>query len=336
MLIVTPNPCIDRTHRVDHFAPGTVNRPRAVELTAGGKGVNVARTLQDLGRPALLLGFRPDEGGGQLERLLAAEGIEADLVAVPGAVRQAIAVLEDSGRATVLNEPGPQLTDADADALLAVLAARVGGATVVVASGSLPPGLSADTYARLCRLARAGGAAVVVDAARAALAGALAAEPDLVTPNLAEAEGLVTGAVAEPADPEPGDAPPVGSGAAADAAAVRERAHLAARSLRAAGARRAVVTAGRSGAAYADDRGERWWPAPAVERVNPVGAGDALVGGVADGLLAGADWPAAVRHGVLVASASVEHPRAGRVDPDRVARLAEQAAREADGGGRVA
>jgi sugar/nucleoside kinase (ribokinase family) len=119
-------------------------------------------------------------------------------------------------------------------------------------------------------------------------------------------------------------------------AEVRERAHLAARSLRAAGARRAVVTAGRHGAAYADDRGDLWWPAPAIEPVNPIGAGDALVGGVADRLLAGAGWRAAVRHGVLVASASVEHPRAGRVDPGRVARLAAVLARNAGGGDQVA
>ncbi len=322
MLIVTPNLCIDRTHRVDHFAPGTVSRPRQVELTAGGKGVNVARTLQDLGRRAVLTGLRPREGGAQLERLLQAEDIDAALVDVPGAVRSAVIVVEDSGRATVLNEPGPQLTDADADALLRAVAAHADGVPLVVASGSLPPGLAPDTYARVCRTARAGGAAVIVDAARAALAGVLEAEPDLVSPNLAEAEGLGTGAVVEYED-------------AAHPAEIRERAHAAARSLRAAGARRAVVTAGAHGAAYADDRGDVWWPAPAVEAVSPVGAGDALVGGVADRLLSGAGWRAAVRYGVLVASASVEHPRAGRVDPGRVAQLA-AGVRDTDDGDRVA
>lgn len=311
MIVVTPNLCVDRTHWLDHFATGTVSRPRRVLVTAGGKGVNVARTLRDLGRLPTVLGYRPAADGAGLERLLAAEGMASSLVEVPGELRSAIIVIEDGGRVTVLNEPGPTLTAAHRDALLERVAQRLqrSGARLVVGSGSLPPGLPADTYARLCRTARAHGAAVVVDTSRDALAAVLAAEPDLVTPNLAEAEGLVTGAVVEAAADE------------GDPADARERAHLAARGLRAAGARRAVVTAGGHGAAYADAAGERWFDAPAVAVRNPIGAGDALVGGVADRLLAGADWVDAVRRGVLVASAAVEHPHAGRVDPGRVAQL---------------
>ena len=179
----------------------------------------------------------------------------------------------------------------------------------MVGSGSLPPGLPVDTYVQLCRIARELGARVIVDAARDALAAALAGEPDLVTPNLAEAEGMSSGVLVEDSDRSP-TGPRSG-----------ERACAAARALRAAGARRAVVTAGAHGVAYADDDGERWWDAPAVAVINPIGAGDAFVGGVADQLLAGADWPDAVRRGVLVASAAVEHPQAGRVDPGRVSAL---------------
>jgi 1-phosphofructokinase family hexose kinase len=321
MLVVTPNLCIDRTHRLGHFAPGTVNRPRSADVAAGGKGVNVARALRDLGRSATVIGFRPEDGGAQLERLMRAEGLEPSLVGVPGALRSAIIIVEDSGRATVLNEPGPLLTAGHRDALLQRVAEQVVAtrAPIVIGSGSLPPGLPADTYARLCRTARERGAVVIIDGARDALATALAAEPDLVTPNLAEAESMSTGVVVEDSDH------------AEDRGEIRERAQLAARSLRAGGARRAAVTAGAHGVAYADADGEFWCDAPAVEMVNPIGAGDAFVGGVADHLcadhlrtgqlLAGADWPAAVRRAVLVASAAVEHPQAGRVEAGRVQQL---------------
>jgi 1-phosphofructokinase family hexose kinase len=315
MLVVTPNLCIDRTHRLDRFEAGTVNRPRSVDVAAGGKGVNVVRALRDLGHPATVVGFRMAAGGAELEGLLRAEGAEPALVDAPGALRSAIVIVEDSGRATVLNEPGPVLDASHCDALLDLVASRLSaegstGTRVVIGSGSLPPGLPADTYARLCATARERGALVIIDAARDALAGALAAEPDLVTPNLAEAESMATGLVVE--FPERAD----------DRVEIRGRARAAARALRAAGARRAVVTAGAHGAADADADGGRWVDAPAVAVRNPVGAGDAFVGGVADRLAAGADWSDAVRRGVLVASAAVEHPQAGRLDPARVAQLA--------------
>jgi 1-phosphofructokinase family hexose kinase len=319
MIVVTPNLCIDRTHWLDHFTPGTVNRPRRAEVTAGGKGVNVARALRDLGRAPTVLGYRPAAGGDQVERLLHGEGLASALVDAPGELRSAIIVVEDSGRATVLNEPGPTLDAAHRDALLDRVAEQLvrTGARVVVGSGSLPPGLPADTYAQLCRTAREHGAQVVVDAARDALAGVLGAEPDLVTPNLAEAEGMTGGVLVEASEH------------VEDRAEIRERAQLAARSLRAAGARRAAVTAGAHGAAYADDEGELWWDAPAVAVVNPIGAGDVFVGGVVDHLYSGAGWRDAVRRGVLVASAAVEHRHAGRVDPGRVSQLvAASAARE--------
>lgn len=94
MLIVAPNPCIDRMHRVDHLAPGSVTRARRVEVTAGGTGVNVVRTLRDLGRRSVPVGLRSREGGAQLERLLHADGIDAVLVDVPGAVRSTVVVVE--------------------------------------------------------------------------------------------------------------------------------------------------------------------------------------------------------------------------------------------------
>ena len=160
MIVVTPNLCIDRTHWLAHFEAGTVNRPRRAEVSAGGKGVNVARALRDLGRVPTVMGYRPAEGGAQIERLLHAEGLRSALVDAPGELRSAIIVVEDSGRATVLNEPGPVLDAGHRDALLARVAERLSGtgAGLVMGSGSLPPGLPVDTYAQLCRIAREHGA----------------------------------------------------------------------------------------------------------------------------------------------------------------------------------
>lgn len=316
MLVVNPNLCFDRTLAVDLFEVGTVSRPYDVKVTAGGKGVNVVRTASDLGVPAELVGLVAEGDGPRLLELLAGERIAMHAVPVAGDVRSATIILEQSGRATVLNEPGPAMGAADLDQLLAEVGVRLpvaGGP--LVCSGSLPPGLPTSTYGRLVELARSHRVPSIVDAARDALLGSLSFAPDLVTPNLAEAEGIVSGAVTEPVEAE---TVPLDE--------VRERAAAAAEGLVARGARRAVVTAGGHGVCAAVDGSTTWIAAPRVSVVNPIGAGDSFAAGVAVGLGRGLGWLEAIELGVTVASAAVEMPGAGRVDTQRVTELFEAVA----------
>lgn len=318
MLVVTPNLCFDRTLLVDAFEAGAIARPHTVRVTPGGKGVNVVRTLGDLGVPARLVGFVGDRDREHFAALTAEEGLDLVVVPVPGDLRCATIVLERSARATVLNEPGPVLGDDDAERLLSTVDELLSAAPVpaLVCSGSLPPGLPVDTYGRLGELAGRHGVLGVVDAAREVLEATLDFAPDLVTPNLHEAEGVLHGR----ADEASHDDAPLEE--------VRGRAFAAAAALVERGARRALVTAGAHGAAFTDGETTFWVPAPTVSVRNPIGAGDSLVGGLVAALAAGPsgapDWAAAVGQGVAVASAAVELDGAGRVDARRAGELAAQ------------
>ena len=89
-----------------------------------------------------------------------------------------------------------------------------------------------------------------------------------------------------------------------------------------AGARAAVVTAAAAGAAVAAGGDTTWIAAPRVAAVrNPIGAGDVLTAMLAAALEAGDDVLTAARRGVAAAAASVEAPRAGDLDPARMAEL---------------
>ncbi len=317
MLVVNPNLCFDRTLWVDELKVVTVSRPYRAEVTAGGKAVNVVRALRDLGHAGTLVGLLPGGDGDRLDGLLRDEGLNFVAVDVRGQVRTATIVIETTGRATVLNEQGPALGSQDLALLVASVESQLkGGHRSLACSGSLPPGLPVDTYAQLVAVARRRGVLSVVDAARDALAAALVACPDLVTPNLDEAEGLVTGRAVEQV-----------TVSAAQVQTLRDRALMAADLLLGRGARRALVTVGEHGAAYADGSGHHWLSAPAAQVANPIGAGDALVAGVlialeSSGPGSAADWVGVVRHGLAVASAAVEHPTAGRVHPARARELA--------------
>jgi fructose-1-phosphate kinase PfkB-like protein len=211
---------------------------------------------------------------------------------------------------TAMNEPGPPIGVGDWARFEEAVADRLGEARVLACSGSLPPGAPDDAYARLADLAARAGRTAIVDVTGPQLGAALEAGAGVVTPNLAEAEGLLHGRADETVE-------------AGDAADVRERARAAARELVERGARRAIVTAAAAGAAVADGRSVGWLDAPRVVQVrNPVGAGDSLVGGLGVALERGEPFGAAAAFAVAVAAASVETERAGTLDPARALELA--------------
>jgi 1-phosphofructokinase family hexose kinase len=308
MLIATPNPCLDITVRLAALVPGTVSRATRTLTTAGGKGVNVARAAAALGETGLrFAAFLPSGDGARYAELLAAEGTPLLPVEVDGVTRVATIFLEDSGRVTVVNGRGPEIDENSWQRFRDLVVDALRPGDVLVCSGSLPPGVPVDGYGQLTRIAHRAGCRAVVDASPAVLAAALPAGPDVVSPNLAEAEGLLYGRADEQVD-EVGDDIP-------------ERAIAAARELHAAGAELAVVTAGGTGAGFADAAGGGWIPSPQVSVVNPIGAGDAFAAAAAGAVGRGLTGVDVVRYAMAAASASCEQELAGWLNAGRAADL---------------
>src|SRR3954454_4270589 len=125
MLVATPNIAVDRVVRLAALRPGSVLRTGRARGAAGGKGVNVGRARAADGHRATLVGFQPSVDADLVRRLMSAEPVDFVGVPVAGEVRVATIHLEESGRVTVLNEPGPDIDpagwsayeDAIADAL---------------------------------------------------------------------------------------------------------------------------------------------------------------------------------------------------------------------------
>jgi len=304
VLICGPNLTTDRTVTIEELRPGEVLRFATATITPGGKGVNVARVSHAMGFPAVLVAMVPGRTGRAVVELLGDEGLDVVPVQTSGEVRAATIILEDGGRVTVLNEPGPAVADEDWDAYERAVEANLSDNGFLVSIGSLPPGAPPDACARLVWLARSHDVRTLVDATGDQLAAALEAGPDLVTPNLAEAEGMLLGTETMPVEDGSSD--------------VRPRALKAAAELVARGARTAAVSAGAAGIAVASGSERRWVDAARVKVRNPIGAGDSLVAGMVGSLEQGDDLDRAVRFGVAAAAASVETIVAGSIDPERV------------------
>ena len=191
IVTLTPNPSIDRAMTIDALHRGEVHRATSSRVDPGGKGVNVSRALaaQHSDTVAVLPSGGPE--GHLMDELLDEARVPRRSVPVAGALRMNISVLEPDGTTTKLNEPGPQLSDVEVDALLQEALDAACTATWVVGCGSLPPGAPTDLYAQLVTRVRERGVKVAVDSSGAPMAAAVAARPSLIKPNHEELAELV-------------------------------------------------------------------------------------------------------------------------------------------------
>ncbi|MCG6499297.1 1-phosphofructokinase family hexose kinase [Kitasatospora sp. A2-31] len=290
ILTVTPNPALDVTYAVPALRPHTTHRVAAVHEQAGGKGVNVARVLHALGRPATALLPLGGPTGDVVRAELDRSGLPYLPVPLrPGAATRRTVTVVDETDATVLNEPGPELADEDWAAVLAGAARLLPAAHALVLAGSLPRGLRPGAYGELVRLAHRHGVPIVLDAGGPALTEALGARPTVVKPNAAELRDA-TG-IADPL--------------------------AAARALTDGGARAVVASLGPAGVLAVTPDGAWHARLPedrAVRGGNPTGAGDAVVAALAAALAEGSPWRQTLAHAVALSAAAVRAPYAGHVD----------------------
>ncbi|ASN40114.1 1-phosphofructokinase family hexose kinase [Paeniglutamicibacter terrestris] len=296
ILSITPNPALDETYGLELLDVGGSNRVAAPLRRAGGKGINVARVLHSQGVPVLALA--PVGGSnGQLFALdLAASGVDHELLNVAAPMRRSLAVVEHgTGRTTVINERGDALSHSEWESLrsrISLLLDR--GVSVLVASGSLPPGADEDFYPWCVREATRRGIPSIIDTSGPALLAAARAGATVLKPNhheLADVTGEKT----------------LGGGAA---------------KLLAAGARHIYASAGEDGLFHFSAAGPGHWEsarlaAPLVG--NPTGAGDSAVAAIAMGLHAGEDHGSVILPRAAAWSASsVLMPTAGQLHPSHL------------------
>lgn len=175
IVTLTLNPSLDRTLDTDLLAVGEVNRALRSRLDAGGKGINVSRALHRHGLATVAVFPAGGPDGDVLVAELRSVGVPIHPVPIAGATRSNVTVVDSSGVTTKINAPGPNLTEAELDAVVDAVADELGtGAHAVVVAGSLPDGVPTAILSRLAGLAAARGIDFAVDTSGAPLAAAVA------------------------------------------------------------------------------------------------------------------------------------------------------------------
>src|SRR5229473_131105 len=192
IITVTLNAAIDKSLAVPNFRLGRRHRTVEQRTQAGGKGVNIARTLKGLGQPVIATGFAGGATGTHIVEQLTEESILNDFVRIREESRTNTSVLDPTtGEQTEINERGPSVSEREVELFRDKLLYRARGAAIVVFAGSLPRGVEPDLYAGLIRDLERLEVTTVVDTDGEPLRQAVRAEPDVVSPNVVEAEELV-------------------------------------------------------------------------------------------------------------------------------------------------
>ena len=185
------NPAIDKLFEIDGFTAGEDYPGRTPRVAVGGKGVNVARVISQLGGAVRLYAFLGEDGGEAVRREMEAR-CACLFITVPGACRTTINILDRAdGRETVISEAGPRAQEQHVRRLLSALGDALRPGDIVCCSGSVIPGAPIELYAQVSRLAREVGARCALDCNARTLPHALeGAAYALAKPNERELAGL--------------------------------------------------------------------------------------------------------------------------------------------------
>lgn len=180
---VTLNPAVDKTYTAKTILPGQVNRTTSMMMMPGGKGINVARVLNQYGFRVRAMGFFGGYAGYFIRDSVQKQGVQCEFTMIQGETRSNMNIMMEDHPVTEILEPGPTVTPDNMERFLNQYQTALQDSSLVVLSGSIPAGVPSDIYATLIRLAKKQNIRVLLDTSGESLLYGLQEKPFLCKPN---------------------------------------------------------------------------------------------------------------------------------------------------------
>lgn len=283
IVTVTMNPAIDKTVDVETFVHGGLNRVKHIIMDAGGKGINVSKTIKALGGDSIATGFLGGNNGNAIANLLANDEVNAEFVTIDGETRINTKIAEKDGTVTELNEAGPEISKEEQKKLEEQLLNYAKEGTWFVLSGSVPAGVPNSIYGDIIRKVHEKGAKVFLDADGELFTQSLAAKPDVIKPNRVELEKYI----------------------GADHSLTEGELLSVGQELLDQGIGTVIISLGHEGALFLTKEQSIKCPAISIDVHSTVGAGDALVAAFTYSMDKGADFETCAKLGIATSAGAV-------------------------------
>ena len=283
---VTLNPSLDRTVTVEELVMDEANRWTSLRRDPGGKGINVSRVIHELGGETVAYGFIGGIDGETLKHLLQQQAVPFDFTQIKGEIRSNFIIADlATYHQTRIDAPGPHIMRHELQKLVQKVKHISPKPDFLVFAGSVPPAVPADIYRQLIEAAKNNGIKTVLDSDNKWLKEGIKAKPNVIKPNVHEAEELL------------------GKHLRSEAAIVKALKALVDRGIEV-----AVISRGKDGLIAAN--GEMVLKAipPQVEVRSTVGAGDSTIAGLVLKLNEGLGIDEACRWAVAAGTAAALTP----------------------------
>ena len=284
ILTITLNPCIDKTLFVEELIPCGLNRIKKSNTNYSGKGINVSTVLSLLFTQSTATGFMPSDHKADYDDLLSDYGIDNRFVDVEGKTRVNTKVIDFKNKTqTEFNESGVAVSKEDKKIFLKNLNDLIDDKTIVVISGSTPPGYKIDDFDEMINLIKDKNARFIVDGEGVKLEKAIKNKSFFIKPNIFEFETLL----GEKFNGK------------------KEKIAHEAMKIVESGVKAVIVTLGSEGAIFVSKFGTYFVPALDVEVKGLSGAGDSALAGYLAGYVKGKTYEECIAWSVAAAAASV-------------------------------
>ena len=286
IVTVTFNPALDKSLLIAKLVPDKKLKCSIPVCEPGGGGINVSRAIKKLGGESVAVYLSGGDTGEKITRLLTADSIESIVIGIKESTRENLVVEDISTKKQYLFDmPGPEVSKQEWQKCLDTIE-HLPGVEYIIASGSLPPGVPDDIFAKLSWIAQKKNARLIVDTSGEPLKQAVQAGVYLIKPNMRELALLV--------GKEDLDMESV-AGAAGEI-------------INAGNCEAVVVSLGPLGAMLVTKEWATNITPPELQIKGTVGAGDSMVAGIVLGLAGNKNLLEAVQFGVACGTAATMNP----------------------------
>lgn len=302
IITVTLNPALDKTITVSRLLINGVNRVGTTRLDAGGKGINVSKTIRALGGETLAMGILGGESGMYIQHSMDRRGIRSNFCFVDAPTRTNIKIVDNSMHtSTDINERGEPVDEATLEEVFRRLKQEAKPGDTVIFAGTNPPGTRPEMIGTWAQELKAMGLKVCLDTSGETLRHGIDAKPYLIKPNKEELEDLC------------------GRRLYFDVDVI-----AAAKELTARGVERVAVSLGAEGGLFVTEDQVLRAYGIRVPVVSSVGSGDAMMAALTYYLQEGCDWYEAIRRAMAVSAAQVTCPGCEPAELQQVDALLQQ------------